>query len=239
MRAWSEVLVPARFHWTTFDVADLLPWHWQQDVAAVTVAADCRDFPRTPVLTREAPDVSFIPRGRVHADQVRQRLPWLRELYHGPLLDLINNVWTELVTTAADDRYGVVLNVQRGSSMRFEVHVDSNPLSGLLFLTSHPRGGGELCIARDPAACGLAAIDRDCVVIRPQAGCLVVFDGRERAHYARSLTSEADVRVLAVMNYYTESCPESTRPRELNRHLYGDPGLSTLALSGHVAIGEA
>ncbi len=30
------------------------------------------------------------------------------------------------------------------------------------------------------------------------------------------------MRVVAVMNFYTESSPESTRPRELNRHLYGD-----------------
>jgi hypothetical protein len=30
------------------------------------------------------------------------------------------------------------------------------------------------------------------------------------------------MRIVAVMNYYTESCPESTRPPELNRHLYGD-----------------
>jgi hypothetical protein len=38
------------------------------------------------------------------------------------------------------------------------------------------------------------------------------------------------------MNYYTESYPESTRPRELNRHLYGDPDLSVaLASPGHVA----
>ena len=28
--------------------------------------------------------------------------------------------------------------------------------------------------------------------------------------------------IAAVMNFYTESCPESTRPRELNKHLYGD-----------------
>jgi hypothetical protein len=27
---------------------------------------------------------------------------------------------------------------------------------------------------------------------------------------------------VAVMNYYTGSCPESTRPPALNRHLYGD-----------------
>jgi hypothetical protein len=30
------------------------------------------------------------------------------------------------------------------------------------------------------------------------------------------------MRVVAVMNFYTESCPESTQPRELNKHLYGD-----------------
>ena len=28
--------------------------------------------------------------------------------------------------------------------------------------------------------------------------------------------------MVAVMNFYTGSCPESTRPRELNRHLFGD-----------------
>ena len=41
---------------------------------------------------------------------------------------------------AHDDRYGVVLNVQRGTEMRFECHVDSNPLTGLLFCTDHPDG---------------------------------------------------------------------------------------------------
>jgi hypothetical protein len=29
------------------------------------------------------------------------------------------------------------------------------------------------------------------------------------------------MRVVAVMNFYTESCPESSRPLELNRHLFG------------------
>ena len=36
------------------------------------------------------------------------------------------------------------------------------------------------------------------------------------------------MRIVAVMNYYTESCPESTRPAELNRHLYGDGGLASV-----------
>jgi hypothetical protein len=36
------------------------------------------------------------------------------------------------------------------------------------------------------------------------------------------LNSESDMRVIADMNYYTKSNPEYLRPRELNRHLYGD-----------------
>ena len=94
--------------------------------------------------------------------------------------------------TAADDRYGVVLNVQRGPSMRFECHVDSNPLSGVLFCSDH-RAGGELVVAHDPAAADLESIDRDCSIIRPHAGHLLFFDGRDHPHYARTLLSEADV----------------------------------------------
>jgi hypothetical protein len=211
----------SRFRWITFDVSDLLPSGWQQDVRELATDADFRDFPRTPVLSREAAYVSRISRGRVHADVVRRRLSWLHGLYVGAFLQLAAEAWPEPVVTARDTRYGLVLNVQRGTSMRFECHVDSNPLTGLLFCTEH-QAGGELAFSNDPAATGLAEIERDCSIVRPHAGHLVFFDAREHPHYARPLRSRSDLRILAAMNFYTESCPESTRPRELNRHLYGD-----------------
>ncbi len=213
--------MPPRFRWTTFDVNDLLPHGWRRDVAALAADADYRMFPRTPVVSREANDVSHISRGRVHADQVRLRLPWLHDLYSGAFLELAREAWPEPVVAARDPRYGLVLNVQHGTSMRFECHVDSNPLTGLLFCTDH-EAGGELIVARDPGASGLSEIEKNCSVIRPHAGHLVFFDARHHPHYARPLLSESDTRVLADMNFYTESYPESTRPRELNRHLYGD-----------------
>lgn len=209
------------FHWTTFDLNDSLPANWQRDLYAVAAEADFRDFPRTPVLSREAADVSHIARGRVHAHQVRERLPWLYQLHRGLFLDLARQACPEQVAAAGDDRYGVVLNVQRGATMRFECHVDSNPLTGLLFCTDHP-AGGELVVARDAGAADIAAVERDCSVIRPHAGHIIYFDARNHPHYARPLPAASDMRVVAVMNFYTESCPESTRPRELNRHLYGD-----------------
>lgn len=213
--------MPPRFRWTTFDFNDWLPPGWRQDVLAAAAAAEIREFPRTPVISRESREVQQIPRGRVHADQVRYHLPWLFKAYRNEILELASQLSTEHISAAQDDRYGIVLNVQRGMRMRFECHVDSNPLTGLLFCTDH-QAGGELVVANDTAAEGISEVERNCSIIRPHAGHLILFDGRRYPHYARTLTAQSDTRIVAVMNFYTESCPESARPRELNRHLYGD-----------------
>lgn len=211
------------FRWATFDVTGQLPGNWQHEIEAVAARADFREFPRTPILSREAERVAHVPRGRVHAHQVRHSLLWLYRLYRGCFLTLAQEACAERTVPALDDRYGVVLNVQRGTAMRFECHVDSNPMTGLLFCTDHPAGaGGELIFGNDPAAADIDAVERDCSVIRPHAGHLIFFDGRRHPHYARPLVSETDVRIVAVMNFYTESCPESTRPAGLNRHLFGE-----------------
>jgi len=211
------------FDWTEFDISDQLPEGWQRDVMAVAAAADFQGFPRTPVLSREAQEVQRIPRGRVHADQLRQSLLWIYRSYREYFLNLASSISAGPVVLASDERYGVVLNIQRGTGMRFECHIDSNPLTGLLFLTDHAQGtGGELVFAYDEDADSVAAVDRDCAVIRPRAGVLIFFDGRRHPHYARPLRSESEVRAVAVMNFYTGAYPESTRPPQLNRHLYGD-----------------
>ena len=210
------------FCWTTFNVARLLPEDWSQDISTVAAEADFRPFPRTPILSREAPDVSHISRGRVRADKVQQGLPWLYKLYRNDFAELAERAWREPIETAFDDRYGIVLNVQKGSRMRFECHVDSNPVTGLLFLTDHPSGGGELVVSHDPDAVGLDALERDCALIRPQAGQLIFFDGKTFPHYARAVPAEDEMRVVAVMNFYTRSGPESSRPAMLNQHLFGD-----------------
>jgi hypothetical protein len=210
------------FDWRTFDVTNRLPEGWRRHVREAGVGADFREFPCTPILSREASHVASISRGRVDAEQVREGLPWLYRLYRGYFLQLAREACTETVAPARDDRYGVVLNLQRGTGMRFECHVDSNPVTGLLFCTDHqPGSGGELVFAHDLAAANVAEVDKDCSVIRPHAGHLIFFDGRQYPHYARPLTDEADVRIVAVMNFYTESCPESTRPAVLNRHRFG------------------
>jgi len=204
----------SRFHWTTFDLNGSLPAGWQPDVSTVAADADFRDFPKTPNLSREAPEVEYIRRGRVHADHVRERLPWLYRSYREEFLDMAAEACGETVAAAADYRYGIVLNVQRGTTMRFESHIDSNPLTGLLFCTDHA-AGGELVVSHDATARDVAAVERDCSVIRPHAGHLIIFDARNHPHYARPLATESDMRVVAVMNFYTRSSPwNETRHRD-------------------------
>lgn len=230
--AWDQdraaVLVPAllgaalqsQVQLATFDATSSLPPNWQQEVSQVAEDADFRLFPPTPILSREAADVLHIHRGRVHAYELRKRLPWLYRAYRSDFLEYAKLVRDEPVFPASDDRYGVVLNVQQGTDMRFECHVDSNPLSGVLFCTDHSQGG-ELVFAHDTDAAGIDAVEESCLIVQPRAGQLIFFDAREHPHYARSLGHEADTRIVAVMNFYTESCPETTRPEALNRHLYG------------------
>ena len=210
------------FRWTTFDLTSQLPRNWHSDIIEAAAYADVREFPRTPILSREAASISHIRRGRLEAHRVQKVLPWLSNMYREKFLELAKLAWpSEKVVPADDDRIGVVLNVQRGTAMRFECHVDSNPIAGLLFFTDH-REGGELVFAHDKDAADIDAVERDCSVIRPHAGHLIFFNGREYPHYARPLRGESEVRITAVMNYYTESWPESTRPPELNWHRFGE-----------------
>jgi hypothetical protein len=213
------------FRWTTFDLAIPLRKYspdWDRDIVATAADADVHEYPRTPILSREAANVSHVRRGRVESRQVQKALPWLYEMYQNDFVELAKLAWNDkTVEPARDDRYGIVLNVQRGTTMRFECHVDSNPLSGLLFCTDHQEGG-ELVFAHDQDAADVDAVERDCSVIRPHVGHLIFFNGREYPHYARPLVSESDTRVVAAMNFYTESWPESTRPPELNRHRFGE-----------------
>ncbi|ROO82676.1 2-oxoglutarate-Fe(II)-dependent oxygenase superfamily protein [Actinocorallia herbida] len=223
MRKDTSPALP-HFRWTGLDVGGLLPDGWRAEVSGLAArSSDTRRYPVTPFLTRESPFFEGgVHRGRVRADAVERDLPWLAESYRGVFRDFAEEVAGEPVRTSHDPRYSVVLNILSAPDMRFECHVDTNPLTGLLFCTDNPQGtGGELTVAHDTAARGPAEIDRNCAVLHPRAGHLVFFDGRRNPHYARALTAPG-LRVTAIMNYYTASVPEeSTRPRGLNTHLFG------------------
>lgn len=212
-----------RFNWLGYEVSNLLPENWRQQVIDVANKHTVyRDLPKTPLTSREDSSVISLSRGRVSGEVVYGELPWLFEAYHSFFLSLASRFTSQMVYCAKDIRYGVVLNVAKGNHMRFECHVDSNPLEGLLFCTDHPPGaGGELIVSNNKEAVGISKVNEDCSTIYPISGQLVFFDAREYPHYVKPLQDKDSMRVVAAMNYYTDSCQENTRPQEINRYLFG------------------
>ena len=137
-------MMPSGFRWTTFDLTSSLSRDWQQEIAATAADADFREFPRTPILSREGRDVQRVYRGRVHAAAVRTTCPGCMGSTGGDSSTSHESLADQPVMAAHDDRYGVVLNVQRGTKMRFECHVDSNPLPTCCSSLIIWPGGGEL-----------------------------------------------------------------------------------------------
>lgn len=209
------------FWYKEFDVSDHLPLGWQKMILDVAQEdAKFKVLVASSVTSRELTTQVRIPVFTVGGKLLSSRLPWLLDLYRGPFRDIAQTLTNEVVSVADDLRYAVNLNVQRGTEMRYECHVDSNPIEGLLYVTDQPPGrGGELVVAKDTQARGEDAIAHNATRIHPKAGKLVFFDARAHPHFVAPLTAPLDERVVVAMNYYVPSCPESSRPADLNQHL--------------------
>jgi hypothetical protein len=209
------------FRWHCFDVSTRLPSKWSESVHLVAARlAREKTLRPTSVTSREASGNLELPVLTVGGITVQTELPWLDRLYRSLFLELAQSLTVEEVRPATDQRYALNLNVQRGATMRYECHVDSNPIEGLLYITTHgPGNGGELVVSNVGDVGSPEEVDRDATCIYPISGHLIFFDARRHSHYVRPLNDPNMVRIVVAMNYYTQSCPESSRPSDLNEHL--------------------
>ncbi|HTF09519.1 MAG TPA: 2OG-Fe(II) oxygenase [Asanoa sp.] len=210
-----------RFNWITYDVTSALPATWREDLVRVARNDRITKHLVPPHSTsREGADVSSLQIMTVRGVTVWERLPWFIDLYCGYFRDLYQEATGRSVYPSDDRRYAVVMNVQEGTD-RYECHVDTNPVEALLYVTDHPRGtGGELVVANNVDARSVEEVDADCSILYPVSGHIVFFDARRFPHYVRAM-NEPGLRVAVGMNYYTDACPEETRPEDLNEYLYG------------------
>jgi hypothetical protein len=172
------------------------------------------------ITSREKDKKTRISIKTVNGDLVAQHLPWLYKLYTNRFLDIIKCEFDSTAMIAEDNLHGISINLQCGTKMRYECHVESNPITGLLYITDHPQGeGGELVIANNISAVGMEEIDLDCTIIHPRSGQLYIFNGYHNPHYARPLLNELDLGIVVVMNYFNNQVSEADRPSDLDRHL--------------------
>ena len=217
----AEIGSSQMFRWHTFDISSELPWEWVDLITDVAKSqARHKELQPMSVTSREHDRNMRIPVLTLGGIGIKENLPWLDKMYRTLFLELGQSLVTEQLSVAEDQRYAINLNVQQGSQMRYECHVDSNPLEGLLYVTTHsPGSGGELVVSKRGDIFGVDKVEEAAARIYPVSGNLVFFDARHNSHYVTALQNEESMRIAVTMNFYTPSCSEADRPDDLNRHL--------------------
>lgn len=140
----TTAIIPA-FSSTDLAAEALLPADWAEQIHAAVIDA------ATPALLRGGTSTSLEPAGSdiayrlLDGNAVREQLPWLDALYRGELAAIASAAAGRPLVPALSVQAGVNVNVLDGPGGRYELHLDSNPLTGLLFVTAHDAdGGGQL-----------------------------------------------------------------------------------------------
>lgn len=192
------------------DVRYLLPPDWEQQL-----------HQSLPEMTRQAEllggePTSLEPVGTVityelaDGTSVASRLPWLYELYTDQFKAIASRVADQELQADDDVRSAVNVNVLPAGGDGYELHVDSNPVTAVLFLSTHRDGeGGEL---------RFLVAESHWLSVSPLAGTLAVFDARDAPHQVCPSASRA--RISAPMNYFTPAAGRQ-RPEGLDERLYG------------------
>ena len=204
------------------NIDKLLPSLWDKDVLDFASKNEEKIILiSNSVTSRELTKNETIDTLIVDGLKVKSKIPWLYDLYRGYFYEVAQEFANEKLFVAQNPLYAINLNIQKGKDMRYECHVDSNPLQGLLYVTTHKEGDGvELVISNIENSIGVNGILENCQKIFPTKGDLVFFDARKNPHYVEPLKSEKGIRIAITMNFYTLNSPEENRPKDLNEHLF-------------------
>lgn len=160
------------------------------------------------VTSRENSQDCEIPVDVVFGDIISKKIPWLERLYKKQLADFACEVSGNSMTYSNSLKSSININTLTGEGARYEWHVDSNPVTGLLFVTTHMKGeGGELIFRTDNGD----------IVVYPQAGLFIAFDAREIPHTVMPLI-ENGKRISVPMNFYIKG-KRQVRPDDLDDYL--------------------
>jgi 2OG-Fe(II) oxygenase superfamily len=183
---------------------------WVEQVKAV-VAAEARDAElRGGVESSLEPAGTVIEYKLVDGNAVSSGLPWLDSLYRGQFRTWASELFGEELLASDQTTNGVNVNVLTHEGSRYELHVDTNPLTGLLFVTTHEESdGGGLVFHGQYDSCRCS----------PVSGHLLLFDARQAPHEVERLRT-ADIRISVPMNYFTADALAARSPG-LDEYLYG------------------
>lgn len=166
----------------------------------------------TPDSTLENPAQS-LTYSIASGELISNELPQVFELYTDILPKLVKSYIGLSIVPSKYTRTAITLNLL-GKGERYELHVDSNSVTGLLYVNSLTQEEGGTLRLHYP--------DREPLDIQPVAGDFLLYDARWVPHEVLPVRSSAG-RLSLPMNYFLETDIE-LRPDRLDDYLFGDSG---------------
>ncbi|MBS1520692.1 MAG: 2OG-Fe(II) oxygenase [Bacteroidetes bacterium] len=198
-----------------FDLNELqlLPVGWREEIEKVAlqqsylVHLDGNSTTSREPANSKGTDINIVDGIKIYSS-----LPWLFRLYANELLTLANKHFPNKYKIDTELISSININYLKGRGSRYERHVDSNPLTGILFVTSHHEPeGGEL----------IFELSRGVIKISPEPGIFILFDARELPHTVTPLKKSA-YRISIPMNFFLEG-EKRLRPSDLDGYIYNNP----------------
>jgi hypothetical protein len=207
---------PGVFQIKMWDVLQMsiFPTNWVDEILETTKRyAELCILDGRSSTSREGEDVKPMKICVVTGNIVRRELPWLYDAYRGPLKYLAQQLIGKEIETGNDLNSSININLLEGQGDRYERHVDSNPVTGLLFVTTlKEEHGGALVFEHSGTSSDL---------IYPRSGLFIAFDALQTTHYVAPLLQPCS-RITVPMNYFIAGT-DQTRPGDLDSYLYGGP----------------
>lgn len=200
------------YHSWDLNESRLLPTGWQKQTIELVEEFGSDTILRGDSSTsREQQSGVEIPVRVVTGDLIFNSSRWLYDLYANQLLSFASKSFGRKLYVATDIRSSININALVGKGQRYERHVDSNPVTGLLFATTHsPDDGGVLVFENESTG-------ERCEVYS-NAGTFICFDARTIPHYVSELLIDI-ARISIPMNFY-ETPIDQNRPDDLDSALY-------------------
>jgi len=190
----------------------LLPEDWREQVLAIAgshslfVHLDGKSPTSLEPADSEGSDYYV-----VSGDLVAMHLGWLYNLYCSDLMEIVASVSGRAMCVSSDIQYGINVNILKGCGARYEWHIDSNPFTGILFVTSHIASEGGALVIR-PWSHG------EGLVIEPRAAEFVVFQAGSVPHSVAPLKEDV-ARISIPMSYFFQG-QEAVVSGDLTSYLF-------------------
>ena len=191
------------------DFSEKFPFDWKKQVSALiqsssksTVLDGASETSREKLGTR-------IPVRIVEGKAIARDLPWLVRLYEHDFLQFASDSFGKQLFVCNETNDAININCIEGVAARYEWHVDTNPVTGILFVETFDKSDGGALIFRKQG---------EEFRFQPRSGWFCCFAAQDVEHAVEPLLAST-MRTSIPMNYYVDRTNTGRDPT-LNAYLY-------------------